>query len=127
MKISLALAAAACVAIAAPSAAQQSLAGADVQKMLKNKRVSLACIDGTNGSGRYTMQENAGTILGSYTLPGRAAVADAGQVRAQGDTLCLTFKMLNGGAERCFDVSQTAPGKFKFAVSGYDACTVSAR
>ena len=126
MKTTLVLAAAACVGIAGACAAQQALPGADVQKLLKNKRVSLACIDGTNGSGRYTMQKNSGTIQGSYTPPGRAAIADAGQVRAQGESLCLKFKMLNGGAEQCFDVSQTAPGRFNFAVSGVNACSVSA-
>ena len=126
MKTTLVLAAAACLAIAAPCAAQQALPGANVQQLLKNKRVSLACIDGTNGSGRYTMQKNSGTIQGSYTPPGRAPIADVGEVRAQGGSLCLKFKMLNGGAERCFQVSQTAPGKFNFAVSGVNACNVSA-
>ena len=109
------------------ASAQESLSGADIQKALKDKRVSLSCIDGTQGSGRYTMQKNSGTITGSYARPPAPAVADAGQVRAQGDNLCLRFKLLNGGEERCFTVSEAGAGKFNFAVSGVNACTVAVR
>ena len=114
-------------AVASTAHAQQALSGADIQKALKDKRVALSCVDGTSGSGRYTMQKNSGTIRGSYSLPPAAPTADTGRVRAQGDTLCLKFSKLNGGQERCFAVSQAGPGRFNFSVAGFDACTVSVR
>ena len=119
-----ALAAALSTGFAGFAYAQTALSGADIQKTLKDKRVALACIDGTSGSGRYTMQKNSGTILGSYSKPGAAPVADVGQVRAQGNNLCLRFKLLNSGEEKCFDVSQTGPSRYSFSVSGVNACTL---
>lgn len=125
MKIALVTCAAFLVACAGTAKAEQALSGADIQKALKDKSVSLSCIDGTNGSGHYTMQKNSGTITGSYAHPPAAPVADVGQVRAEGDSLCIQFKNLNAGAERCFGVSEAGPGKFSFSVSGVNACAVS--
>ena len=127
MKIALLAYTALFASLAATAHAQQAMSGADIQKALKDKRVALSCIDGTNGSGRYTMQKNSGTITGSYARPPDAPVADVGQVRAEGDNLCLRFKVLNAGAERCFGVSGAGPGKFNFSVSGVNACSVSVR
>ena len=120
-------AAAILAALAASAQAQQALSGADIQKALKDKRVALSCVDGTSGSGRYTMQRNSGTIKGSYAVPPASPVADSGQVRAQGDSLCLKFAKLNAGQERCFAVSQAGPGRFDFSFAGISACQVSVR
>ena len=105
--------------------AQTALSGADIQKMLKDKRVALDCIDGTSGSGRYTMAKNFGLIKGRYQLAGAKAATDTGVVRAQGNNLCVRFKLLNGGNESCFDVARTGAGKFEFSASGIRACTIS--
>ena len=105
--------------------AQTALNGADIQKMLKDKRVALDCIDGTSGSGRYTMAKNFGIITGQYKLAGAKPASDSGIVRAQGNNLCVKFKLLNGGNESCFDVAQTAKGKFEFSALGVRACTIS--
>src|ERR1700712_746647 len=93
-------------------ACAQELTAGDIQKSLSGKRVTLSCIDGTRGSGRYTMAKNFGRINGRYQKPGGGAVADAGQVRAEGNRLCITFKMLNEGREQCFGVRSTGQGKF---------------
>ena len=106
--------------------AQQALSGADIQRMLKNKRVSLSCIDGTNGAGKYTMAKNFGLIKGNYTKSGAKPVSDTGIVRAQGNNLCVRFEILNAGNENCFDVFQTGRGQFQFSFSGVKACTLAA-
>lgn len=105
----------------------QDLTGADIQKSLVNKRVSLTCVDGTQGSGRYTMAENFGTITGRHLRPGGKSEQDVGTVRAEGGRLCLTFKVLNGGREQCFGVRITESGHFAFtAVAGLvDACQLA--
>lgn len=105
--------------------AQSALSGADIQKMLKDKRVALNCVDGTSGSGRYTMAKNFGVIKGRYQRAGAKAASDTGVVRAQGNNLCVKFELLNGGNENCFDVAQTGKGKFEFSASGIRACTIS--
>lgn len=108
------------------ASAQQGLSGADIQKLLKNKRVSLSCIDGTSGAGKYTMARNFGLIKGNYTKAGAKPVSDTGIVRAQGNNLCVRFEVLNAGNENCFDVLQTGRGQFQFSFSGVKACTLSA-
>lgn len=62
--------------------AQTVMTAADIQQTLGGKRLSLSCIDGTNGSGIYIMGKNFGTIRGVYRLPGLAPVKDVGRVRA---------------------------------------------
>ena len=106
--------------------AQEALSGAQVQAALKDKRVALTCLDGTNGSGRYTMAKNSGFIKGSYTRVGKPSAKDVGEVRAQGDQLCLRFKILNGGEESCFGVRANGAGRFQFVKAGVTACNVSA-
>ena len=108
------------------ASAQQGLSGADIQKLLKNKRVSLSCIDGTRGAGQYTMARNFGIIRGTYAKAGEKPVSDKGIVRAQGSNLCVRFEILNAGNENCFDVFQTGRGKFQFSSSGIKACTLAA-
>lgn len=105
----------------------QSLSAADIQKSLSGKRVSLSCIDGTRGSGRYTMARNFGTIRGKYQKPDGTSASDTGRVRAEGGQLCLTFKVLNGGQEQCFGVRSTGQGKFAFTAAGglVTACQVA--
>ena len=105
--------------------AQVGPSGIEIQKSLKGKRVAFACIDGSSGTGRYTMRRNSGTLLGSYGKAGQMPIADAAQVRAQGTSLCLRFRTLNNGEERCFDVSQTGPRSYNFSLAGISACTLS--
>ena len=113
--------------LACTQALAQQLTAADFQKAVKNKNVSLSCADGTNGSGKYTMPGRSGIIKGSYMRPGVAAMADVGQVSAQGESLCIKFKMLNGGDEKCFGVSQTGASTYKLSTAGFTACTIAAR
>ena len=70
---------------------------------------------------------NFGTITGSYKRPGGKLESDVGKVRAQGDQLCLTFKVLNNGEEQCFGVRSKAGGQFVFTAAGglVEACQVS--
>lgn len=104
----------------------QGLSAVDIQQSLSGKRVSLSCVDGTSGSGRYTMAENFGIITGSYKRPGADLANDVGRVRADGERLCLKFKLLNNGEEQCFGVRSTGGGRFAFTVGGglIDACQV---
>ena len=116
-------------AIFCTPASAQSLSASDIQQSLSGKKVSLSCIDGTRGSGRYTMARNFGTISGRYQKPGSSsAEADVGRVRAEGNRLCLTFKILNNGQEQCFSVRSTGQGKFAFTAAAglVDACQVAA-
>ena len=112
-------------AFSATASAQQAVTAADFQKALKNRSVALSCADGTTGSGRYTMPTNSGAISGTYTRPGATAVSDTGAVRAQGDMLCLRFKILNGGEEKCFTVSQAGARRYQLSSSGFSACDIS--
>jgi hypothetical protein len=68
-------------------------------EIAERKRVTLSCIDGNRGSGRYTMAKNFGTIQAKYQKPDGSSAADTGRVRAEGNQLCLTFKVLNDGQE----------------------------
>lgn len=111
--------------VATIAVAQAALSGADIQKLLKDKRVALSCIDGTKGSGRYTMAKNFGIIKGRYQIAGSKPAADTGTVRAQGNNLCVRFQLLNGGNESCFDVARTGAGRFEFSASGVRACTIT--
>ncbi len=116
------------VAFAAqPADAQQAMKAADIQKMLQNKSIALTCKDGTNASGRYKMTKTAGVISGTYAKPGMQPMRDEGQVRAEGDNLCIRFKTLNNGDERCFGVTQVATNRYRLSVSGFDACDVTSR
>ena len=109
------------------ASAQETLSGAQIQSALKDKSVVLNCIDGTKGTGRYTMGRNFGTIRGTYSRPRSEPVSDVGQVRAEGDRLCLRFNMLNAGEEKCFSVAKTAPGRFQFSLGFVQACEVVVR
>jgi hypothetical protein len=113
--------------LSSSSAFAQSLTGADIQKSLVDKRVSLSCVDGTRGSGSYKMAKNFGIITGRYQRPGGQSEQDVGEVRAEGDQLCLTFKLLNDGREQCFGVRSTGNGRFAVtAVAGLvEACQVA--
>lgn len=119
--------AAASLLIASPVHAQTAMTGADIQKALSDKTVRLSCVDGTSGSGRYTMGKNFGIITGTYSPRSGAPASDTGHVRADGDQLCLRFEKLNQGLESCFGVVQKGPGKFAFTVVGglVTACEVS--
>lgn len=110
-----------------PSAFAQSLTAADIQKSLNGKKVTLSCIDGTRGSGRYTMAKNFGTIKGNYEKPDGSSASDTGRVRADGNQLCLTFKILNDGQEQCFGVRSTGQGRFAFTAAAglVTACQVA--
>lgn len=105
----------------------QSLTASDIQKSLSGKRVTLSCIDGTRGSGRYTMAKNFGIIQGKYQKPDGTVASDTGRVRADGDRLCLTFKVLNDGQEQCFGVRSTGEGQFAFTAAAglVTACQVA--
>lgn len=107
----------------------QSLAAADIQKSLSGKRVTLSCIDGTRGSGRYIMAKNFGIIQGKYQKPDGSSASDTGRVRAEGNQLCLTFKVLNDGQEQCFGVRSTGEGQFAFTAAAglVTACQVASR
>jgi hypothetical protein len=109
------------------TAIAQQLTAADIQKSLSGKRVTLSCIDGSRGSGRYTMAKNFGTIQGKYQKPDGSSAADTGRVRAEGNQLCLTFKVLNDGQEQCFGARSTGQGKFAFTAAAglVDACQVA--
>jgi hypothetical protein len=108
--------------------AQERLTAGAIQQSLADKRVSLSCIDGTTGSGRYVMARNFGTITGIYKRPGGESEKDVGRVRAEGDQLCLKFSILNNGEERCFSVRQQSKGRFAFTAFGglVNACQVAA-
>lgn len=107
----------------------QTVTAADVQKSLSGKRVILSCIDGTRGSGRYTVASNIGTIRGKYQNPDGSVASGVGRVRPDGDQLCLTVKVLNDGQEQCFGVQLIGKGKYAFtAVAGLvTACQVATR
>ena len=126
MKSTILLLAASMAAIGSMAAnAQQAVTGIEVQKALQNKRVSLACADGTNGSGRYMAVKNVGMITGTYSAPGAQPISDTGIVRAQGNNLCVQFKQLKQGVESCFDVQKVNDRQFEFSTSGLHACTLS--
>ncbi len=112
---------------ASPSVAQ-NVGPSEVQKALGGKRVSLSCADGTTGSGRYVMGRSVGTISGTYQRPDTGPLRDVGRVRAEGDQICLQFKMLNGGREACFGVRQESEKLFTFTRLGglVNACQVAA-
>lgn len=105
-------------ALAQPAQAQDVMPASAIQKMLGGKRVTLTCIDGTSGRGRYVMARNFGTIAGTYQRPGRGPENDVGRVRANGDQLCLKFRALNGGQDRCFNVRQETESTFAFTALG---------
>ena len=109
---------------AAPLCAQQNISAADFQKAAVNRRVSIACADGTNGAGRYTMPARTGRLAGTYTRASGEAAADTGSVRAEGANLCLRFKTLNDGAETCFGVSKTGARDYRLSSLGLTACSV---
>ena len=112
------------MAMCGSAGAQQVLSGAEIQALLKNKRVSLACVDGSHGSGTYTMARNFGTIRGRYSAANAPPVSDTGTVQAQGNDLCVQFQKLNGGNQTCFAVSQTGRGQFAFSAFGIKACAL---
>lgn len=105
----------------------QTLAASDIQKSLIGKKVTLSCIDGTRGSGRYIKARNYGIIKGKYQKPDGSIASDTAKVRAEGNQLCLTFKRLNDGQERCFGVRSTGEGKFAFTAAAglVTACQVA--
>jgi hypothetical protein len=117
----------AALALLCSAAQAQTISGADIQRQLSDKRVALSCVDGTKGTGRYTMGRNFGTISGAYRRAGGEAMKDTGRVRAQGNRLCLQFRMFNGGEESCFGVVQQAAGQFQFTAAGglVRVCNVS--
>jgi hypothetical protein len=113
-------------AVCSPAGAQ-TMTVEEIQKTLAGKRVSLSCVDGTRGSGRYTMAKNFGIITGTYQRPDGTSSKDTGRVRAEGNQLCLKFQKFNGGQEGCFGIVQRAPGSFQFTALGglVKACDVN--
>lgn len=107
----------------------QAVTASDIQKSLSGKRVTLSCIDGTRGSGRYTVAKNIGTIRGKYRNPDGSVASGVGRVRADGDQLCLTVKGLNDGREQCFGVRSTGGGTYDFTAAAglVTACQVASR
>jgi hypothetical protein len=74
----------------------------EAQKALSGKRVALSCSDGTQGVGSYRPTTGGGALAdSSIPDPGMGRIKHTGLVRAQGDSLCLRFKTLDGGAENC--------------------------
>jgi hypothetical protein len=120
---------AAALLAASPVQAQRVLQGAELQRALTGKSLSLSCVDGTRGTGRYTMGPKFGTVSGTYQSADGRAMKDVGQVRASGDQLCLRFKMLNGGEENCFGVRESGKGQFVFTVAGglVPVCNIATR
>lgn len=114
------------LAFCSPALAQ-TLTASDIQKSLSGKRVTLSCIDGTRGSGRYIMGKNFGVIKGKYRRPDGSTKSDTGRVRAVGNQLCLTFEVLNDGQEQCFGVRSTGAGRFAFTAAAglVTACQVA--
>ena len=113
------------LAIVAPAAAlaDKVMTGAEVQRALSGKRFSLACADGTKGSGSY----NGGTAQAAYTRPSSRddAGADSAAVRAQGHEICLNWKKLNGGGEGCYGVVEKAQGSYRLASANGGWCDIT--
>lgn len=103
-------------ALATPALAEKVLSGAEAQNRLQGRRFDFICMDGTQGRASY---ERSGFATASYRLAnaGETAVAqtDRGQVRADGDAVCIRWQTLNMGREGCFIMTERQPGTYRIA------------
>jgi hypothetical protein len=108
------------------SSAAQDQSGSSILQTFSGKSLSLSCGDGTKAVGRYTMTNSAGKLTGLYSAPNEEPSREVGNLRAAGDMVCLTFRKLDDGAERCFGVVQMSPNQYTFTVAAglVSACNV---
>lgn len=99
-----------------PALAEKVLSGQEAQNRLQGRRFDFVCMDGTQGRASY---ERSGFATASYRLAnaGESAVAqtDRGQVRADGDAVCIRWQTLNMGREGCFVMTERAPGTYRIS------------
>jgi len=101
-----------------PALADKVLSGSEAQTRLQGRSFDFVCMDGTQGRANY---QRSGYATASYRLSnagGEAAVAqtDRGQVRAEGDAVCIRWQTLNMGREGCFTMTERAPGSYRIAM-----------
>lgn len=103
-------------ALATPALAEKVLSGSEAQNRLQGRNFDFICMDGTQGRASY---QRSGYATASYRLAnaGESAVAqtDRGQVRAEGDAVCIRWQTLNMGREGCFVMTERAPGTYRIA------------
>lgn len=115
------------LAAATASAVAQDQSASSILNAFSGKSLSLSCGDGTRAVGRYTMTKTAGKLTGLYSPPNEEPTREVGTLRASGEMVCLTFRKLDGGAERCFGVVQMSPTQYTFTVASglVSACNVA--
>lgn len=103
--------------LATPALADKVLSGSEAQTRLQGRSFDFICMDGTQGRANY---QRSGYATASYRLAnagGESAVAqtDRGQVRAEGDAVCIRWQTLNSGREGCFTMTERSPGNYRIA------------
>jgi hypothetical protein len=102
--------------LAAPAFAERLLTGAEAHALLSGQRFSFFCVDGTRGEASYN---KSGVATANYRLPVSPnegeMLTDHGRVRHQGESVCIRWNTLNGGAEACFRMTERQPGRYRIA------------
>lgn len=102
--------------LATPALAEKVLSGSEAQNRLQGRNFDFVCMDGTQGRASY---QRSGYATASYRLAnaGETAVAqtDRGQVRSEGDAVCIRWQTLNSGREGCFVMTERSPGTYRIS------------
>jgi hypothetical protein len=119
-------AAVATATLAAPSLAERLLDGAEAHAMLAGRQFQFVCADGTRGRANYA---KSGVATASYLLPtapdDAKRLTDRGEVRINGESVCIRWQDLNGGKEGCYRMTERRPGVYRITEGAARWCELS--